>query len=1235
MKLKKVVAFILLSSMFLVTLASCFNKEEEITTEEGTNTEEEVVDTWVDQWDEDVIYTGVENDVALDTNGVASDGSIFDSFQHSLFWQIRNADKSYLNLSCTDGVLHMVVPASTLTNARYLQRTITPFDSYEVEFKLRVPYAGWHNGFFIQANYTRTMLHIYENKIRVNNPDDPGNSYKIYADIGTDWHVYRLVNYNGIASLYMDGALLLTFEVNEYPAGEPQMSFYAAAGGSLEDGLVDIDYVSYKNLENKDLRIVSPTHRQILTVGTSVVDAVCAVSDTLKASGKPLEFYLNGVYCGSVDANVAKMTFDSLAAGTYNLQVKCGDVTSEACVFTVERSRTDAQGSSLLSTAQQLQSSYVLRYSVSGDGTVSAGDGMHMLALKYAGNKLTYTSKDGEQTVNGGVGDYIVVVDGGVVWLYKNGKMILSYIMPHGSCGTVAVISGGITGMAVVAHNATLFQKSGADAFSADPGALPSSYALEFEYTKGNEASIVLCDGAYLLSMSIDAEGIARGYVAEQFVIYAPLFEAANGTDFYRIYVSGGLAQIFVNNVWVRSFCLPTTILDRQLSVSGKGLGTVQIRETEDRFFFSADASDPEWAQYFTLDEAGKAYTLKAYAKNATVIATLDAATAHTGVFYLVARYDSLGRGIIAGYDFESKKFLMGTSLTEMTVTGSGVLNEDAELKLVTEGNQAFLYCNGSLVGTLVDPELSGSTDSWHGSETAVNGWGNVGYYSNCANGVLQGFSYEGDGNAMKNATTSYLTSYHTVTVVELGEEIWLCAGTGIPWKSTDNGLTFTDQSHQSVLKGCQANTIVLKSGNILSLVYKKEGSGYIDYAYVYGPDGKTLVSGPFKVQSEPLSYRQTMNGRLMQTQSGRIIFVCGETPNEQTGGFTVYYTDREGYMWKKAKGGSFSLQNAGYALCEGDAVELEPGHLRIFARSELGYLYYCDSYDNGETWNLDELKPSNFPSVSSCFGIDKDPVSGALYMAWEYNNNNDNSTVQYPRSRAGLAVSYDNGVTWCYVGDIDEANHINTGTWLHMNLGVSVTTDAVYVTVAKRSAESENVWYNYIVRVEKSSVVPMVRFNEIHALRNPLENEPAEDATALPLAGTLLISANSKQVYASGDYYEIDEINGKRTWLTAEMIASFMRGSLTYRSSDGAAVITVGTARYVFTPGSDKAIISGEEKSMTFAAVAENGSVKVSVEDLDRVLNLTAKQTASGSIVLSFGHVLLNAESLFANAGI
>ena len=1229
---RKAIAVFLIACTLLTVLASCVQRGEK--NEESQTTGEEIVEVLKDTWDEDELYTGVENDKALDTNGTATDGSIFDSFQHNIFWSVRDQDKSYLQVSCKDGIMKMTVPKGELTNARYLQRTITPFKSYEVEFKLRLGYAGWHNGFFIQANNTRTMFHIYENKIRVNNPDDPGNSYKIYADIGTDWHVYRMVNYNGIASLYMDGRLLLTFEVNYYNSSVPQMSFYAATGGKGEDGFIEVDYVSYKNLADKNLSIVTPTNRQSFVAGTNTLDVTCSVSEALKATENPLEFYLNGVYAGQTSVSNPKMTFNGIHAGTYRVQVKCGDATSEECVFTVERSRQEVAQNSQLSTAQKLQSSYVLSYTVSGDGTVLAGDGMHALELRHTGNKLTYASKNGEQTANGGTGSYIAVVDGGVTWLYRNGKMIASYILPHKECATTATVSGAVADMKISAHNATLFRKDCSDgqAFSTDTGALPASYALEFEYTKGQSANLVLCDGAYLLSVSLEADGIAKGYVAEQNVSYAPLFETVDGSHFYRIYVSGGLAQIFIDNVWTKSYCLPTTVIDRGISVSGSGLGMVQIRETNDQFFFSANATDADWNDYFTLDGEKKAYTLKAYAKNTTLEADLTVSDTASGHFCLVARYDR-GRGIIAGYDFDSRKFVMGTSYDALVQVGSGTVPTSAKLKLTVEGNRAVLYCNGTQVGILNDPKLSGATDTWHGSETSVNGWGNVGY-SNQAPGVsITAFSYEGDGNAVKSATSNYLKSYHTVTVVELGKQIWICSGTGIPWKSDDNGLTFTEARNQPVLNGCVFNTIVLKSGNVLTLVYKKEGDGYINYAYVYKPDGKTLVGGPYKVQEEPLSYRQTQNGRVMQTSSGRIIFVAGECPNEQTGGFAVFYTDREGYMWKRANT-PMTLASMNLALCEGDAVELEVGHLRMFARSELGYLYYFDSYDNGETWDVSSIKPSCFPSVSSCFGIEKDPQTGALYMAWEYNNNNDNSTVQYPRSRAALAVSYNNGATWYYVGDMDEANHSNTSTWVHMNLGLSVTSDAVYVTVAKRSTEAEDVWYNYMVRVEKSDILPMVRFNSVHAYRDPLENEPAADAVSLPLGGTMLIAANSLQVYASGETFTIDRVDGKRTKLTAEMIAAMMSGTLQYRS-DGAAVITVGAAESVFVPNSDEVIVNGKTVKVCDAVISEQGTIKVTVGALDEALSLTAKQTSSGSIVLSFGKVPVNPDVLFANAGI
>lgn len=1237
MKIKKLIAWTLLASTVLTLLASCKKKNQEVPPAgtEAPNIGGEIVDTWVDYWDDTIAYTGVKNDTAQDTNGVAADGSFFDSFQHSRFWQLREQDKQYVTTACENGVFRTTVPHvghdSYLPNARYFQRIITPFQNYEAEVKMRIPWAGEHQGFYVQVNHTRVMVHIYENKLRVNPQGD--TAYKIYADVGTDWHVYRVVSYNGVAYLYMDGVLLLTFELNYYQSASPEISIYTSSGGPADDGITEFDYVYYKSLDAKDLTVVTPTSRQTLAAGTTTVDVTCAVSETLKATGKPLEFYFNDVYAGSSDTATAKMSFSNLCAGTYKVYVKCGDTVSSTCIFSIAKSKAETQADSLLSTAQALQSNYVLRYTVSGDGTVTAGDGMHLLSLQHTGSSLTYTAKDGVKSISGGAGNYIAVVDGGVAYLYQNGKLTVSYMLPYTSCGTAASATGAISGLTVEAHNATLFKKqcNGIGNYSTELGYLPSAYALEFEYTYGNEANIQLCDGAYLISLSIGADGIAKGYVSEQSISYETMFNATEGTNIYRVSVSSGIAQIFVNNAWVKSFCLPTTVLSRGITVGGKGLANVQIRETNDKFFFSANAGDAEWDQYFSIDELNKAHTLKTYAKNTTVEATLNVTANASGLFYLVARYDSFGRGIIAGYDFSNDRFVMGTDFDHMSAVGTATLGTatSAKLKLVVEDNKVTLYCNGTKVGELSNPTLNGSTNNWYGT-TEVNGWGNVGYYSKASGVTLQAFAYEGDSNAVKGTLTHHLESYHSVTVLEVNGNLYLAAMR--PWKSEDNGKTFEEVYGSDEMRGTTFNSIVLKSGNVLYLSFKHEEDGYINYAYVYKPDGVTLVGGPYKVQDTPLSYRSTMNGRLFQTSSGRIIFICGETRSENSGGFTIYYTDREGYMWKK--GTNFSVEACGYALLEGYVVELAPNHLRAFGRSELGFLYYCDSFDDGLTWSMD-FKPSVFPAVSSCYGVRHDPATGAVYMVWEHNNNNDNSMVQYPRTRLALSVSYDGGVTWYYVGDMDDNNHGTYNSWIHMNAGISITSDAIYVTVAKQRIETKTSgYYNYMVRVDKSSIVPLARFNQLHAWRDAYETEPDETVSALPLAGTLLISPDGKKVYASGAYYDFNGSNGKRTMLSAEIIASFMGGTLT-RRPDGAAVITVGNAQYIFTAGSDKAMIAGSEKSMTFAAVAEDGTVKVSIEDLDNLLGLTAKQTEAGGIVLTFGDAPMNLEMLFANAGI
>ena len=1220
--IQKAVAVLLLFCMALTLFASCKkDKQEEGTTTEaetlGNVTPPEQGDTWVDMWDEDLVFEDLSNDEALERIG--TDGSWFDSFKSTFLWSASSKAK----VSNVDKSLYLEV--SELTSS-YVTRSIAQANSFEIEFKLKMDYYGNDNGMYVSFGGKRLVIYFFESKLRFGSGSNQ-NAQLVYTDIGYDWHTYRAVVTDNIASVYLDGEFLLSHEVEDY-SSSGKYCFFAYPVNQYSPTKMQIEYASYTILSNNNLKITSPESRANVGTGTTDVTVTSALSSTLAASGNDVEFYLNGVYAGKKSAAATvEMTFASLTPGVYSVYTKCGEETSEERLFTVEKeAASDSANAGTVSTSSKLQSSYVLKYTVGGDGTLTAGDGMSALSLKYAGGKLTYATSNGEQTMDAGNGDYIAVVDGGVAWLYRNGKMIVSYILPYqDGCGTAPVTTGTISNLTVEAHNATLFAKDFSDgaAYNADPGYVSYEYALEFEYTKGNALELTFRDSAYLLAMRFNADGTVDGLVSPQKTAYVEhLFDATEGTNLYRVYVSSGIAQIYINNVWCKSMRLPDSIADRNLYVDGSGIGTLQLREVKDLFYYNGAPSDGDWNEYFGVDIEDvngtvRGHALKLYSQDTTVSMTLDLSSA-SGCAYLVARYNSIGTGIFAGYDFTNKYFVMGTDPTSMMRAGAEKIADGATkvtLTLTVEGNTVTLYCDGKQVAT---------------TTTALNGWGNVGYYSNASGITIASFDYKGNGNAIYDTTTHY-TFYsgdHTVGIWELNGRIYVC-GERTTLVSTDGGETFTQRAD---LPKRSYNMIVLQSGHVLSLIRQnKASSGQgIWYESYLSTDGGLTYSGPYRIHFDANNYRFTMNGRVMQASDGRIFFVSGETENENIGMLWVYYSDDEGKTWTKSKS-IFNQSTTGLNLQEGVIVDLGNGHIRMYARNDCGFLYYSDSTDNGVTWSM-ELVPSNFPSVVSAFNVRTDLETGYIYMAWEYDNTNDNAVVQYPRTRIGVAVSFDNAKTWYYIGDADELNGISYTSWSHWNIGIYFTEDSVFVTAGKTMTDRDSsTMGNYMVRITKDTIVPMARFNQIHVLNSPFDDSAV--AAEMDMNGVLVISSNGKHVYASGTYYTLGGSNGKRTMLSVEMIASFLGGTLTER--DGAKVITVGAAEYVFTAGSDKAMIAGEEKTMTFAALSEDSTVKVSVEDLDNLLGLTAKQTETGAIVLSLNPYMTNLNYYLVHAGL
>ena len=367
--------------------------------------------------------------------------------------------------------------------------------------------------------------------------------------------------------------------------------------------MTQIEYAAYRVLTNRELSVTEPAAREILEQGKAVT-VTAALSDGMKQSGKPVKFWLNGVFAGETDADHPTVRFDSLNPGVYSVWVSCGDVTSCERIFSVT-SATSASGRQVTySVAECLQSGYLL---------------------------LRYGTDDGEKNVSAGTGDYIAAVDGGVLWLWRNGKMLLSCRLPAGACRTVAEATGAISSLSAEAGNGTFWQKdiTGAADMNLDPGDIGTEYAFEFAYAAGEALTLTLADGSHLLDLRIAADGTLSVLEAPQ--LHAERKERAKliGSAVYRVAVSNGIAILFSNNRRLASFRMPESVATRNLSVRGNGLTHIQIRETGERFFWSGKPTESDWNSWFATDAGMPAGTgtgklLKLYSRDTVAEATVD-----------------------------------------------------------------------------------------------------------------------------------------------------------------------------------------------------------------------------------------------------------------------------------------------------------------------------------------------------------------------------------------------------------------------------------------------------------------------------------------------------------------------------------------------------------------------------------------------------------------------------------
>lgn len=1225
MKYQKLIAMLLFVATLCGAVSSCGGGQNatEGTTDSQMRTErpaetthEPQGDSWMDIWSQAPVFEPITDDKSLDTKGETANGSWFESFSAAkpLFWTNKNGYAT--KFETKNGILHYeAANASGTDKEAFIVRPIKQSERFELEFRFKMDYYGNDNGVYVSFNGVRVIIYFSESWVRFNRDrggSEPGGDI-VYTNIGYDWHTYRIRVVDRVAKVYIDGVYLTSFKPESFGGDMGEVAFLAYPSNAINAAKAQVEYVSYTVLEEEGLNITSPAVNTVYESGKQEIRVEASVSSTLAAKVDRVAFYLNGVYAGESGTQDACITLRDLKAGAYTVYAVCGDVTSVERVFLVENVKSEQPLS--YSSAAKTESSYILRFDVSGNGTVTAGDGVFLLSLAFSGGKLTYGTSEGARNAEMGDGSYIAVVDGGAVWLYQNGKLTLSYKLPYGACAEAVSVSGGVANLAVEPHNGTFYRQvlSGTDGVNQVLGKIGYSYTFEFEYTAGQEAILQLTDGIYSLQLWLSGNEISALLAPQKNAYKESICETLSGTALYRVTVSAGIAQLYANNVWLASWRMPESVASERLYVKGSGIGLLQIRQTGDKFFFEGKASEADWQEYFgtTGDLSGLgANCLKVYSKNTEITARIEYASSTNGAVYLLARYFN-GVGLFAGYDFDAGCFRMGTAKGVLKAVGSGKTlpaGGAATLSLVALEDSVTLYCNGEKIGEI--------------SAGSVNGWGNAGYL-NTGDATVASYTMEGDSNVLWNTTTALIPQDWTSCFFEMNGYVYAGGEFGT-FRSEDDGVTFEAIDR---LSKNSWNMIVLKSGKLLSLVREGTATKKRYVAYLCTPKGMVL-GGPYPINgdNELNAYRLTMNGRVMQTSSGRIFFASGETENEYMGQVWVYYSDDEGVTWTKSKT-EFNQKTTGMNLQEGMVVELGNGIMRMYARNDGGFLVYSDSFDGGVTWET-KMHFSNFPSIICAFGVNKDPYTGDIYMTWEYNTATDSNLVQYPRTRLALAVSRDNAKTWEYIGVFEELNSAISSTWMHMNAGVWFTKDAILATTAKSINGAR---YNYIVRIPRENLIPMARNVSLHVLRD----DPYAHREGLKLFanGVLAISSETGKVYASGAVHELKSVNGKRTMISAEIVADFLHGTL---AKDGdRAVICVGDAEYVFTAGSRSASIAGAEREMTFEAISEDGTVKISLEDLHHTLGLTASRSASGAMVFTVNSDPIRLEYLLSMTGI
>lgn len=240
-------------------------------------------------------------------------------------------------------------------------------------------------------------------------------------------------------------------------------------------------------------------------------------------------------------------------------------------------------------------------------------------------------------------------------------------------------------------------------------------------------------------------------------------------------------------------------------------------------------------------------------------------------------------------------------------------------------------------------------------------------------------------------------------------------------------------------------------------------------YMSVSEDEGETWSEG--RICTPRHGYFITYNDRVVRLSSGRLLFASAYHSPSDASMFSEHaddardinfngiahfiYSDDEGETWQMGRSAvAINVPCSESGLQEPGVVELKPGILWGFARTDLGRHYEFFSIDGGDSWTQPE--PSRFTGPCSPLCIKRMPNTSWLMAVWNPVPNYITQDKDLPKSgrfRLVYAVSKDNGVHWTAPRILEDAAR---GEFSHAaihfsNVGALVSYDVTYLGSAQR----------------------------------------------------------------------------------------------------------------------------------------------------------------------------------------